>query len=162
MIRTYTLALILIGFVAFSCQKDGGDDTGGTKTKTDLITSAAWKYDTAAIDLNNDGKTDQALPAGTIENCDRDNTITLKKDGTGTVDEGGSKCNASDPQQTAITWQFKNNETVINIPDTVYGSISGDINILELTDTKLRLMKPIQESIGGIPVTFYVIVTLKH
>ena len=161
MIRNYALALLLIGFVAFSCQKEADDNGSGGKTKMDLITSAAWKYDTAAIDITGDGTTDQALPPGTIENCDRDNTITFKKDGTGTVDEGGSKCNTTDPQQTAITWQFKDNETVINIPDAIYGGISGDFKILEMTETKLRLTKQVQVT-DPIPINVWVVVTLKH
>jgi hypothetical protein len=161
MIRNYALALLLIGFVAFSCQKEADDDNGGgNKTKMDLITSAAWKYDTAAIDVDGNGSTEQALPPGTILSCDRDNTITLKKDGTGTVDEGGSKCNTSDPQQTAITWQFKDNETVINIPNEIFG-VSGDVKILELTETKLRITKKVDIT-DPIPISVWVVVTLKH
>ena len=154
----FVVALIVIGCIAYGCQKDA-DDGGGNKTKTELISSAAWKYDTAAIDANDDGTTDQALPPGFIENCDRDNTITLKKDSTGTIDAGASKC-GSEPQTTSFNWQFKNNETVISIPTEVFG-VSGDFTIMELTDTKLRLSKKVTYTVV-VPITVTVIVTLKH
>ena len=44
----FCAALILVG-----CQKD--ESTNSTKTKTELLTSSAWKYDKAQIDINNDG-----------------------------------------------------------------------------------------------------------
>lgn len=160
--RTYALVLLLTGCIVWGCQKDNIDDSANNgSAKMQLITSAAWKYDTAGIDVDDNGSIDQALPPGTPESCDRDNLITLKKDSTGTVDEGPTKCDPNTPQTTNITWQFKNNETVINIPDTLYGSISGDANILELTSTKLRISKKQQIDIG-IPVTVAIIVNLKH
>ena len=163
--RTYALVSLLFGFVVFGCQKDDIDESDDGSSKMQLITSAAWKYDTAVIDLNSNGNfdnSDQQLPSGTPESCERDNMITLKDDGTGTVDEGGSKCNTTDPQTTSLTWQFKNDETVINIPDTLYGAISGDINIIELTDTKLRISKETTIDYSGIKVAVTFLVDLKH
>ena len=141
----------------FSCKKN---DSGG-QTNMQLITAAAWKYDTAAIDLNLDGTAETALPPGIIESCDEDNIVTLKDDGTGTVDEGASKCDPGDPQSVAITWTFKNNETVINIPDTIFGNISGDAQIKALTATKLTLLKQVTVDLG-IPTNVNVIIDLKH
>ena len=130
----------------------------------ELITSAAWKYDTAAIDQNRDGTTDMALPPGLLLACDKDNLVTLMDNNTGTIDEGLTKCDPGDPQTTPITWEFKNNETVINIPDTLFGSISGDAQIKELTTTKLRLVKEVTVGPPAVPIsiTVDVHVTLKH
>lgn len=160
--RTYVLVIFFIGFAILACQKDDINDNNKGSAKMQLITSAAWKYDTAGIDVDGNGTIDQQLPAGIPEPCDKDNLITLKKDSTGTVDEGPGKCDPATPQITNITWQFRNNETVINIPDTLYGSISGDADILELTATKLRISKQTQLNLGPIPVPVKLIVNLKH
>lgn len=151
----------LIALYLISCSKGSDDNDNGNDPKMDLITSAAWKYDTAGIDLNNDANIDQPLPAGMVDDCERDNLITFKNDNTGTVDEGGSKCDISDPQSTALTWQFKNNGTVLNIPDTLYGKFTGDADIKELTATKLKLRKAVQIT-DPITTTVNVVIELKH
>lgn len=148
---------LLAGSTLFigSCSKD--DDSGPSKTS--LITSAAWKYENAGLDVNKDGFIDTAVPAGFLVDCDKDNTITFKSDGTGTLDEGATKCDPGNPQTSAFTWSFKNNETMLNFPTAIFTGISGDISILKLTSTELDLSKEV--NIGG-PTTVNVIVELKH
>jgi hypothetical protein len=148
------LAGILV--IGYSCSKKSS-----SKSNTELISASAWKYDTAAIDMNKDGVAETPLPAGYLEDCDKDNVVTLKSDGTGTVDEGLTKCDPANPQSINISWAFKDNEKVINIPQTIFGSITGDAQIKELTATKLKLLKTITINIG-IQVTVNVIVDLKH
>jgi hypothetical protein len=159
--KVFFLASVTIALFIIGCKKDSSDDDGGSSQKMQLITSAAWIYDTAAVDLTGDEEPDQPLPSGTLKDCDRDNIITLNDDGTGTVDEGATKCDAGDPQSTDISWSFKNNETVINIPDTLYGNISGDAKIKELTATRLTLVKQIQIT-DPITMLVNVVVQLKH
>ena len=144
------MALYLI-----SCKKDGDDDGG--KTRLQLITSAAWKFDNAYFDQNKDNQPDFELPDGTLEDCDTDNIVTLNADGTGIVDEGATKCDGADPQTYNITWEFKVGEKTINIPGAGIGALSGDAEIVELTGTKLRLSKAITDPLPG-----NVIVDLKH
>jgi hypothetical protein len=158
--KLISLGFVLTALYLISCSKDGDNDNGNDE-KMDLITSAAWKYDTAGVDLSGDGNIDQALPAGLVDDCERDNLVTFNDDGTGTVDEGGSKCDAGDPQSTSLTWQFKNNQTVLNIPDTLYGKFTGDAQIKELSATKLKLIKEITIT-DPITMTVDVVIELKH
>lgn len=159
--KLISLSFCAITLIIIGCSKDGDDDNGGNSQKMELITSAAWKYDTAVVEIFGSA---QPLPPGLLQDCDRDNLITLKDDGTGTVDEGGSKCDVADPQSFNITWQFKENESVINIPDTLYGSISGDAEIEELTASKLRLRKPVEveNPLGAGTIIVDAIISLKH
>lgn len=137
-------ALALTGITMASCSKN---DSSGP-SKTELITSGTWKFKSAGIDVNADGFADTNLPPGyELYSCQTDNTLLLKTDGTGTLDEGATKCDPADAQSTAITWSFKSNETVINFPQAVYGSLSGDVKIVKLTSASLILAKTV--NIGG-------------
>ena len=138
-----------------ACSKNDGT----TVSKTQLLCSAAWKYDTAGIDADNNGSIDAALPAGYVQDCKKDNIVSFKSDGTGTSDEGASKCNAGDPQTSSFTWSFINNETGMNFPQQVFTGFDGDVNLKSLTSTQMILMK--QVSISPTQ-TVNVVVQLRH
>lgn len=154
--KKYLFVLAAVsGLILFSCKKDK-DDNGASKTQ--LVASATWKYDTAMLDKDKNGTPDDALPAGLIGTCTTDNTITFKSDSTGVLDEGATKCTSSAAQSTAFTWYFKENESVLYSPDPIFGGYSGEAKIQSITDTKMVLIK---EFTYGI-VTVNVILTLKH
>jgi hypothetical protein len=136
------LSSVAMALFTIGCSKDN-DGNDGTSERMQLITSAAWKYDNAQIDYDKNGTPDMALPPGLLEDCDKDNIITFKNDGTGTIDEGLTKCDAGDPQSVNITWEFKDNAKVINIPQNIFANISGDAQIKTLTSTKLTLVKEV-------------------
>lgn len=141
------LTLIAVVFTALTMASCSKNDSSGP-SKTELITSGTWKYKNAGIDVNGDGYIDTGLPPGyELQSCQTDNTLLLKTDGTGTVDEGASKCDPADAQSTAITWSFKSNETIINFPQALFGSLTGDVKIVNLTSTSLILAKTV--NIGG-------------
>lgn len=151
--------LTLFAFVLLSsCQKD----EGGTppKTKKELISSSAWKYNDAKIDSDNNGTGDVALPAGLIEPCQTDNTIVFTSNGTGTLDEGATKCDAGDPQSVPFTWVFESNESVINFSSVVFAGVGGDFKIISLTETELVLSK--QLTVPPVPLPITVVVSFKH
>jgi hypothetical protein len=150
----YALAFLSIGFVVFSCKKS----SSGGSSNTQLITSATWKYDTAALDLNKDGKPDFPIPPGQIPSCVQDNTITFRADSTGTLDEGATKCNASDPQSTPFTWYFKNNGDSLYSPNPIFGGLSGSVKVSTLTSTKLEVIKEYNSSGNSVNI----ILDLKH
>ena len=154
------LSSVAMALFTIGCSKDN-DGNDGPSERMQLMTSAAWKYDNAEVDITGDENGDQPLPPGILEDCDKDNVITLNSDSTGTIDEGGTKCDVGLPQTVNITWQFKNNETVINIPENIFGNISGDAKIKTLTATKLTLVKQVQIT-DPIPATVNVILDLKH
>lgn len=149
----YTLLFAPLLFSA--CKKN---DTAGP-TKMELITTSTWKFDKAGLDVNKDGFMDTDLPPGYLVECDKDNVITFKSDGTGTVDEGASKCDPADPQTSPFTWSFKNNETILNFPAAVFNGITGDVTIQKLTTTELDMIKEVNI---GAPTTVNVIFEMKH
>ena len=134
----FLTSVIILG----SCQKDDSASTT-PKTKTELITSSSWKYNDAKIDLDNNGTGDIPLPAGFIEPCQTDNTITFTSNGSGTVNEGALKCDVADPQTIPFTWSFTSNETMINFSSAVFAGIGGDFKIISLTETELIISQQV-------------------
>ena len=157
--KTYALVLFLIGTVSVSCQKDNDGDLDDNKTKTELITASTWRFDQAQIDADKNGTPDGPVPAGFLEACVTDNTLTLKSDGTGTLDEGATRCDPADPQSTSISWEFKDGETVLSSASPIFGGMSGDAKITALTATKLQLQKAMDVPVLG---SVNIILDLKH
>ena len=153
---------ILMNMVLFtSCEKSNDDDDNNQeKTKTELISASVWKYDNAQIDADNNGTGDMNVPAGVIEPCQTDNTLTFNANGSGTMDEGATKCDANVPQTSSFTWSFTSNETVINFTGAVFAGIGGDFKIIALTETDLKLSKVL--TIPGSPTPLTVIASFKH
>jgi hypothetical protein len=140
-----TLSLVL--FVSISCKKD---DDPPAKTKTELITQGSWKFGAAFI-----GAVDVS---GSIQACQKDNILTFLAAGTGTVDEGPTKCNAGDPQTIPFTWSFQSGETVLNISATLFTGGSNVFNIVALNESQLVLSQTI--TVSGTPQN--VTVTFLH
>jgi hypothetical protein len=154
------LSSVAMALFTIGCSKDN-DGKDGTSERMQLITSAAWKYDNAKIDYDKNGTPDMDLPPGLLEDCDKDNIITFKSDGTGTIDEGATKCDVGNPQSVNITWEFKDDAKVINIPQNIFGNISGDAQIKTLTAAKLTLVKEVHVD-DPVPADVHVILDLKH
>jgi hypothetical protein len=149
------LSLLLLAPVLFiACDKN--DSSPAADAKTTLITSSSWKYENAGVDGDRNGSIDLPLPAA-LPACLRDNTLTLSANGTGTVDEGPSKCDPAAPQSTPATWSFASNQTMLNLGGSGIG-VSGQLKIVELSATNLTLSK--DTSFAGFPVA--IIVQLKH
>ena len=153
----YALAVLLIGLVVFSCKKSSSG--GSSNNNTQLLVSAAWKFDTATIDADKNGTPDTQVPPGYILPCYRDNTITFKADSTGTLDEGATKCNAGDPQTSSFKWYFKNNGDSLYSPNPIFGGLSGAVKVSVLTATKLEVIKDYPVAPG---YSVNLIVDMKH
>ena len=153
---SFLSAVLILG----SCQKDDSNDPT-PKTKTELITLKAWKYNDAKIDADNNGTGDQAIPAGVIEACQTDNNITFATSGSGTIDEGPTKCDASDPQSVPFTWSFKSNETIINFSSPLFVGFGGDFKIISLTETELVISQQVSVLPPPLP-SVSVIASFKH
>jgi len=150
--------IILISSICLQCSCSKDDAPPGP-TNTELIVSSTWKYNNSGVDVNNDGFIDAPVPAGYILDCDKDNTLTFKSDGTGTLDEGANKCDPTNPNTSTYTWSFKNGETYINFPIALMTGFNGDVKILKLTSTELNLSKEVNI---GTPNPIYIVVELKH
>ena len=153
--KAWYLLLLPALMISTGCKKNNSTK----KTNTELLTQSIWKYDHAGLDLDNNGTIDSQVPAGMLQSCDTDGTISFNSGGTGVLDEGPTKCNAANPQSVPFTWSFKNNESIINLSNAVFGGLTGDIKMLSITDSQLTLEKDVTYGIG---VTVNVIVVLKH
>ena len=151
-----TLLVALVSLI-YSCSKSASAPAS-KPTNLQLLTSSAWKYDTAGIDGNNSGTITTAIPAGVISDCQKDNLLTFKADSTGIEDEGPTKCKPANPQTTSFTLSFNAAHTKIVLSDTLFSTITGPVNITSLTSSQLRLEK--QFSYLG--QNFLVAVYLQH
>jgi hypothetical protein len=130
-----------------SCKKDNATTP---KTKTELITSGSWKID--KVTLSGIDYTSM------IETCQKDNSISFQANGTGSWDEGPTKCDNADPQTNPFTWDFQSNETLLHISDNVLTGTDDTLTILTLTDSQLILSEDVD--LGGTTQT--IVVTFKH
>ena len=145
-------AIVFCSLVAvFSCKKSSDSSS---KSKTTLATQSSWKIQSVGVDANKDGTVDFDATSS-LQACQLDNIYTLKSDGTGTADEGATKCVSTDPQTSALSWAFKSNETIIS---GNLGFFNGDGNISTLNETNFVLWR--DSTYIGAPVRIYV--TLKH
>jgi len=139
---------VLSGAVIFftSCKKDSNN----TKTKTDFLVQGSWKFDNATVS----GTDVSSLILG----CQKDNTITFSLGGAGTLDEGATRCNASDSQTRHFTWSLTANETLLHVNDTLFTGGSSDFNVGTLDDNQLVL----SQNINIMGTLQPAVVTFKH
>lgn len=134
--------LLLVAIVNINCSKDE-DDPPPAKTKTELISKAAWKFE----------KIDPALAESYIT-CFKDNTITFMADGKGTCPDTGVQCN---PPTGDFNWNFTNNESKLHLDATLIPATSGDFDIVTLNETNLVLSQNITQ-----PLPMTITITFKH
>ncbi|MFL5808156.1 MAG: hypothetical protein ACJ749_01465 [Flavisolibacter sp.] len=157
----YTLCTIAI-FLLVSCGKDKDNNQPQQPTKTELISKSSWKYESGGVDQDKNGTFDISFATlGILQPCILDNTATFTANGSGTTDEGTTKCNPSVPQTSPFVWAFANSETAINISGSIIG-LGGQFKILALTDTKLSLSKDTTITLIGPPTPVALIVNLQH
>lgn len=129
--------LVLTAGMLYSCSKE---DTKPL-TKTQLLSLANWKFKSAAAN----GTDVSSLLAA----CQKDNLMTFAAAGTGTVNEGPSKCNAGDPDNTTFSWTFANNETQINVSAPLFANGTNTLTILTLTETDLVVTMGYSPPVGA-------------
>ena len=149
---TRTTTLILACSLLFGACKKNHDKDNNTpaKTKTELISTGTWKFSTATVN---------GIPASSaLQTCQKDNIMTFTSTGTGTIDEGASKCNGADPQTSPFTWNFASNETILHVSAVFFTGGNNDFTIVEISETKLVGSQIIE--VGGNPAT--AVVTFVH
>lgn len=118
-----------------ACKKDSDTTPASTASRTDLLTAKAWQISNVALTVNG-----ISLPSSQfITACQLDNSFKFNTDKTLVVDEGATKCNATDPQTTSGTWAFSNTDQTkitITLPGSVF---NGDADVKELSSSALRL-----------------------
>ena len=122
-----------------SCSKND-DPAPAAKTKTELITKSPWKF--------SDAKVSGISVASFLQTCQKDNSLTFIAAGTGTADEGVTKCNVGDPQTNPFTWSFQTSETVLFVSTPFFTGGSSTFTLVSLTETELVVSQNITVS-GG-------------
>ncbi len=86
-----------------------------------------------------------------FEDCERDDFMVFKDGGILLMDEGPTKCDADDPQQTQGTWQVQGNTLSITGLDLGVPNTTVNLEIEESTETTLR--GTFKERVQGITFT---------
>jgi hypothetical protein len=126
LLLTSSILAIALLFVT-ACGKE--NDAAPAKTKTQLLSQATWKFSAATV-----GGTDVSA---FLQTCQKDNILTFVAAGTGTIDEGATKCNAADPQSNPFTWNFQSGETILFISATLFTGGSSTFTLVSLSETQL-------------------------
>lgn len=129
--------MLVFVFVGTSCKKD--DD----KTTEDYLTAHDWKLVSLTY-----GGTPEELTA-----CDLDDITTFHEDGELHIDEGATKCDEADPQETTGTWSISSSTN----PETLTVSMDGDVieyDITEISDSRMVLTIENVPLFGTIVTTF--------
>jgi Lipocalin-like domain len=127
--------LVLSLLIITGCQKN---DDPVVKTKTDLLATGTWKFSVAMV-----GSTDVTA---LLQACQKDNVLTFVAAGSGTVDEGATKCNMADPQTNPFTWNFASSESVLHVSTVLFTGGSSDFTLVTLTETQLVVSQMITVS----------------
>jgi hypothetical protein len=129
--RKINLLLIVSLFLAtFSCKKDD------PPSKKDLLTGKNWilTAETVSPAVNFNGVLITDLYAQ-LDDCTKDDISKFNANGTYTIEEGATKCNANDPQVfDSGTWVFNSDETILVLTSPANGTINAEIK--ELTSSK--------------------------
>jgi hypothetical protein len=143
------LVFILAAFMFSSCGKD--DNVITVKTNTQLLTQGTWKFKSATA-----GGSDASTY---LQACQKDNTLTFVAAGTGTVDEGLSKCNSADPQTASLSWNFATGETILHVSVPLFANTGNDLTLVSLSETELIVSIGYAPPVGPIVL---VTITFSH
>lgn len=116
------LALVLVGT---SCKKD-------EDSSKDLLTAHSWKIVSS---------TANGTPLD-LDECDLDDFVTFHDDGELHFDEGATKCDETDPQETMGTWSISDKtdpETLTLNYEDDGTPVVEEYDITELTNDKMVL-----------------------
>ncbi|HET9825044.1 MAG TPA: hypothetical protein VFP87_06895 [Chitinophagaceae bacterium] len=138
--KTTTIALVAISASALvavtSCKKNSVNTV--IKSRTELLTQTAWKYELHGLDENNNGVVDAS--ENDMPYCQTDDIFTFNSNGNGVYLSGDLLC-APDDSTTNFTWSFANNETQLTI-------FAFPQNIGKLDDNTLEIYYEDQNSTG--------------
>jgi hypothetical protein len=129
--RIFLVATLFLCAQAFiSCSKNSTD-----KSKTELLTAGGWKLETKQTRIG--AATTWTDITSTVLACKKDNIMSFANPSTYTLTEGGTKCNATDPDVVATgSWALLNNQADIKI---TVGASSITYNIYLVTENALTI-----------------------
>jgi len=139
--------LFLVCLFSVACKKE---KSSKPPTRTEIITSKAWKYDKATIAGQDAG--------GQIPSCYKDNLFTFKIDKTGTIDESTDVCTPSTAGN--FTWRFSSNEDSLILSMPLVAGLSGSFKIDSLGANIMKLSQTVNLPPLNLPVP--TVFQLKH
>ncbi|HEV7780916.1 MAG TPA: lipocalin family protein [Chitinophagaceae bacterium] len=145
-IFTPLLSLTLVLFALVSCDKD--DDTPAPKTKTELITSGTWKFQSASA-----GGVDISTAPQIA--CFVDNTITFSSATAGSISEGAVIC--APTTAGPFTWNFATGETELVLSGPLIPGGTNTFTIVSLNETNLVVSQNV-----NFPPPTLITITFKH
>lgn len=155
--KRLSIPLAIVTLLAISCSKK--NDPAPSRSRDQIITNAkGWVLTAGTI---NPPIQIQGLPPISdfllaIDDCEKDDITFFMANGDFKVDEGGTKCDDSDPQvKVQGTWAFNANKTSIIV--TPASEDSYTMSISELSATTLKFSEPFDFGNG---TTYTVTLTL--
>jgi hypothetical protein len=142
------LLIITLTVLVFNCKKDEKATT--PISKKDLLTGKSWilSAETVSPPMNVSGTLISDL-FSQMDACDKDDIGRFNSNGTYTIEEGLTKCNANDPQVFETgTWTFNSDETILVMTS---GSSISNAKIQTLTATQLIVIE--EETYNSIKYT---------
>ena len=122
-----------------ACKKE--ESKQHVKTKKEILTSGKWKVTSSKALIQSPGSPAQHDLFASIPPCQQDNLYVFNSEGTGTIDEGETKCNPDDPQSTNTgNWQLLDYDKKLRMRvkfDILDAEITSDV--LELNDLSMVL-----------------------
>jgi hypothetical protein len=112
----------------FSCTKNRTQEKQ-TPGAAEFLTDRPWLLLSYGYDINKNGEVERSEE--NIRNCEKDNTYTFNKDGSGIVNENAMICD-DNGQQDQFDWTLTDNETVLDF-------YFGTANIVKLSKERLYI-----------------------
>lgn len=121
--RISALILFSISLLTLnSCSKDEEEEPAPITVKSKII-----NRDFRLTDYNVAVNGVSFLSYSDLASCFKDDLTKFLDDMTGIIDEGPTKCDAGDPQQSAFTWTLVTSETQLRIED------AGEVTVYNIT-----------------------------
>jgi len=131
------LLLCVLTVFAFSCKK-----VDEPNMRQDKLRSGNWKRTTLKVTYRMPGGNETTEDAyATLPDCAKDDLLQFGSGFEGNVNEGGSKCNVGDPDNSKFIWKLTNGETQLNISGAIdhFGTDEARADIITFTDNNLAI-----------------------
>lgn len=147
------LAVLGVILILFSCKKDSNSPNKGVAA---ILTSGKWQITASTAIITSSGTSQNFDVFGSFPSCVKDNYYIFNSDGTGTTDEGATKCDPGDPQTfSSGNWQLVNNDTQLKGHDVTTGTeVTADIKQLDNSTMVLHYTIPGNGATSDITTTY--------
>ncbi len=142
--KHYSFAILfsLLAIAASACKDDDKKDITPEPVAI-TFTDKKWKTESwdlvRPLDLDEDGDKETDLMQLLVE-CDFDDFIVFQKDGKFISNTGSKRCNAAEEQENySANWTYDEAAKVIKMKSVPSGLEKDDWEVLELTETTLKV-----------------------